>query len=140
MVRWLVVPCAVLVACARKDPPPKPGPAVAPSVRASASAKRSNATASALPAPPPPAPTSVKVELETDGGLPGLSFGELADVGPAGPATAFAGGVALLTRRDQILETRLTGPSPARSKLPPVTAEQADLAPVGRGPAVAGGM
>lgn len=82
----------------------------------------------------------MKVELGADAGLPGLRLGELYDIGPAGPATASSAGVVLLTRKDQLLTAALTGADPSRAKLPAVAAEAAELAPLGRGPAVAGGM
>lgn len=139
MVRWLVVPCVALLACGRRDAPaPKPGSSVAATARASASSKHAVGTSAAMLAPSP-APTSVKVELDTDGGLPGLRLGKLFDVGPAGPATASSAGVVLLTRKDELLLAPLGGSDPARAKLPAVSAEPADLAPLGRGPAVAGG-
>jgi hypothetical protein len=90
--------------------------------------------------PPSPSPTSVKVELPADGGLPGLRLGDLFDIGPAGPATASSNGVVLLTRRDQLLTAPLVGSDPSRAKLPAANAEGAELAPLGRGPAIASGM
>jgi hypothetical protein len=81
----------------------------------------------------------VKVELGTDGGLPGLRLGQVFDIGPAGPATASSAGVVLLTRKDQLLTAALAGSDPSRATLPAVTADAAELAPLGRGPAVAGG-
>jgi hypothetical protein len=140
MVRWLMLPCVALLACGRKDTPaPNPGQRVTASAPASARSVPVTPTSAVPPRAPSPAPTSVKVELEGDGGLPGLRLGELFDIGPAGPATASASGVVLLTKKDQLLEARLTGPDPARAKLLPVSAEPAELVPVGRGPAVAGG-
>src|SRR5690349_20908175 len=110
MVRWLMLPCVALLACGRKDvPAPQPGPKVAAGTPASARPTTAIPTSAAPPPAPAPAPTSVKVELEGDGGLPGLRLGELFDLGPAGPATASASGVVLLTKKDQLLEARLTG-------------------------------
>jgi hypothetical protein len=141
MDRWLSVPCVVLLACTPKEPPPsKAGPAVAPSTRSSASASTRASPAAVRAEPPGPAPTSVKVEFPTDGGLPGLRLGQLFDIGPAGPATATSTGIVFLTRKDQVLKVPLTGPDPVRAKLGSVAAEPPELAPLGRAPAVAGGM
>lgn len=141
MVRWLAVPCLALLACDRKEAPaPRPGAALSASTRPAASAKPVAAESAPRPRPPAPAPTSVKVELQADGGLPGLRLGDLFDLGPAGPVTTSSTGVVFLTRKDQLLEVKVTGSNPARAKLPAVTADASELAPLGRGPSIAGGM
>jgi hypothetical protein len=83
---------------------------------------------------------SVVHEETSDAGLPGLRLGELADVGPAAPASAFEGGVALVSKDDRLVLARLERSTPAaRAKLEVVTEPQTAFAPLARGPSVAGG-
>jgi hypothetical protein len=66
---------------------------------------------------------------------------ELNDVGPAAPASAFARGVVLVTRTDELALCKLEQP-PSKSKKPaagaiaPTTRPASDFWPVARGPAV----
>jgi hypothetical protein len=79
-------------------------------------------------------------EEPSDAGLPGLRFGELADVGPAAPATAFEEGVAFVTKDDRLLVARLAANAPAASaKLETIEEVQAAFAPLARGPSLTGG-
>jgi hypothetical protein len=65
----------------------------------------------------------------------------LNDLGPAGPSAAFAGGVVMVTRADELVLSKLEQP-PSKSKKPapgvlePITRGPAEFWPVARGPAV----
>lgn len=67
----------------------------------------------------------------------------LNDIGPAAPAAAFARGVVLITRDDQLAISRLVG-APSKSKKPAASAfeelahSSQDFFPVARGPAISG--
>ncbi len=101
------------------------------------------ATPSASAAPVPPATASAEpasaVVVE---GEALLIVDDLVDVGPAGPATAHERGVVLVTKTDAVLVAKrgafASGPSPGRTAIAPLDREKKELAPYGRGPAVAG--
>jgi len=128
-----------LLACSRKEAPPAGASAKARAASPRASA--ASAPAKSQPAVAPKlAPTSVKVELTSDGGLPGLTLGELEDVGPAGPATASSAGVVFVTRDDRVLVAPPShGGHPPALHLAGIDAEPRELSPLGRGPSVAFG-
>lgn len=122
--RWAITVVATLVGAAScKDE--KPASPVTPS--ATASAARTPA-----PAPCASAPSAERDEAPHEAGAP-LKEGELADVGPAAPATASAHGVVMVTKDDELVVAKLD----ATGKLQPVK-EKSDRFAVGRGPAVAG--
>lgn len=65
----------------------------------------------------------------------------LNDVGPAAPAAAFANGVVLITRTDELAISKLVAPpskskKPAAGELDEIRRSQQDFWPVARGPAV----
>ena len=126
--------------CARPDPKPLRGAASArPAAVSAASAPRPRPPPD-TPAPSPEPVASVVNEERLDAGLPGLRLGELAEVGPAGPATAFGGGAALVSKDDRLVVTRLAANTPvAQAKLSAIEEPASAFAPLGRGPSVAGG-
>lgn len=85
--------------------------------------------------------TTSVAEEKTDAGIPGLVLGELAEVGPAAPATVTGEGVVLVAKDDRLL---VASRSPAargeRARFSPIEAPGAAFAPLARGPGVAGGF
>jgi hypothetical protein len=106
---------------------------------ASRSASASSPSASAKPHPREPLEPTVLAEVPADGGLSGLGFRELSDVGPAGPATATADGVVMLTKSGGIALARSAKGPVRKGKIDSVSEPSAAFAVLGRGPAVAGG-
>jgi hypothetical protein len=90
----------------------------------------------------------VEEQRPKSGKLSGVDFGEVSEIGPAGPASASAEGVVMVTRTGEVLlvpsaslpggERAQTRPS-ARSGTA-LDRPAADFAPISRGPAVAGGF
>jgi hypothetical protein len=136
--------CALAVllgGCARNEPNPRPVTSAArPALSAAGPASRAPAPAGTAPARRDAEPVaSIVREQLRDGGLPGLRLGELTDAGPAGPATAFAEGVVLVTKDDRLLVARLARQTPVlKAKLEPIAEAQASFAPLTRAPSVAG--
>jgi hypothetical protein len=134
---------SALAGCARQEPSPVRKAASAHEPAPVISSTRSDPTGA--PVPPsdsvrPEATASVVREEPSDGGLPGLKLGELADIGPAAPATAFADGVALVSKDDRLLVARWTkNTAPASAKLESIEEPQAAFAPLARGPSLAAG-
>ena len=62
-------------------------------------------------------------------------LGALQDIGPAGPATAFPGGVVMITKANQVQVARRTSGSKSKTLLP-VEGTKQQFARFGRGPAV----
>lgn len=135
---------ALAAACSRAEPARRVPSATASSAQASAAPAGS---ASASGAPPHaaapsarPATTSV-IEQKTDAGIPGLVLGELAEVGPAAPATVAPEGVVLVTKDDRLLVAARSSPAHAeKARFSPIDAPGAAFAPLARGPGVAGGF
>jgi hypothetical protein len=124
-------------AAATAAAPPKATPAASASATA-AGAEPPEATRSKPRAPSPP------VENEKDD-VPVVSsrylIDGLNDVGPAAPAAAFAQGVVMVTRSDELSISRLLAP-PSKSKkavasaIEEATRGRQDFWPVARGPAI----
>jgi hypothetical protein len=130
---------ALGLGCSRAEPARR-----VPSTTASAASAPSASTSGAPPRAPAPSahPISTSVvEDRTDAGIPGLVLGELAEIGPAAPATVTAEGVVLVAKDDRLL---VAARSPAaraeKSRFSPVEAPGAAFAPLARGPGVAGGF
>lgn len=134
-----------IAACNRTPPPPEPAPAHRPKPKPAPLLDATDdleADGSAEPAPPrPPRPLR---ETEKDD-KPVVSsrylLDGLNDVGPAAPVAAFAGGVVMITRSDELALSKLREPpskskKPAAGSLDPVSRSAADFWPVARGPAV----
>lgn len=142
----------VLTLCAcdqRASHAPPPGPAVAkakptashlpPSAPLDTDDVAAPAAKPSKPKPPRPLATNEKDDQPSVSSrylLDGLN-----DIGPASPASAFAQGVVMLTRSDELEISRLVQP-PSKSKKPQAGAFQAtergprDFWPVARGPAL----
>lgn len=143
----LLVP-ALQLACSRSEPP-RPIPsatahaaASAPSASAVASSAASSTGSIAAPSPSSARPPTTSVaEDKTDAGLPGVLLGELAEVGPAAPATVVAEGVVLITKEDRVLVAARTSSSrPEKARFSPVDPGESTFAPLARGPGVARGF
>lgn len=114
-----------------------------PEIEPKADQARAFASPSASAPATPPATTSAEpssaVVVE---GEAALIVDDLVDVGPAGPATAHERGVVLVTKADDVLVAKrgelASGPNPGRTAITPLDRERKELAPYGRGPAVAG--
>jgi hypothetical protein len=98
-----------------------------------------HASDKAKPKPPKPLATNEKDDTPVENSrylLDGLN-----DVGPAAPAAAFARGVVLVTRNDELAISKLVAP-PSKSKKPTagafedITQSSQDFWPVARGPAL----
>ncbi|HSU39969.1 MAG TPA: hypothetical protein VLJ38_10380 [Polyangiaceae bacterium] len=139
-------------ACSRTEPTAHLVPSAVPvgSIRSATSSISPSAAASGsdTSAPSPHAapsrttaePTANVVEAKSTATLPGVTLGELFDVGPAGPMAASSDGVVLLTKDDRVLLARKTAAGRAdKLKIATLDAPQAAFFPVGRGPSVAGG-
>ena len=74
-----------------------------------------------------------KDEAPASGDAGGARTGELADVGPAGPATASARGVVMVTKSDELVLAKL-----AKAAFEPVKTGADAFSPYSRGPAIAG--
>ncbi|HEY3498832.1 MAG TPA: hypothetical protein VGK73_29275 [Polyangiaceae bacterium] len=134
----LTVLFALGIACTRQAPTPEKRAATArpaPAPSAPAPPRAASSTARAEPEPE----ARVVQEVPSDAGLPGLRLGELADVGPAAPATAFADGVALVAKDDRLVVARLAKLPSSKAALEPIGEAQDAFAPLARGPSVAGG-
>ena len=141
-----------LGACTRAEPAVRPVPSAVTtaSVRPAASATPSSGTPAAAasnapaararqPRTAPEAPANV-VEAKSTAALPGVTLGELFDVGPAAPIAASAEGVVLLTKDDRaLLAKRAPATRADKLKLATIDAPQTAFFPLGRGPTVAGG-
>ena len=132
---------ALGLGCSRAEPPRRaPSATASASAAPAASAPASGAPSHAALPSAHPVTTSV-VEEKTDAGIPGLVLGELAEVGPAAPATVTSGGVVLVAKDDRLLvATRSPATRPEKARFTPVEAPGAAFAPVARGPGVAGGF
>jgi hypothetical protein len=91
------------------------------------------------PEPPKPLPESERDDRPVTSSR--FLIDELNDIGPAAPSAAFAGGVVLVTRTDELVIAKLLQPpskskKPAPSALEPTTRSPAEFWPVARGPAV----
>ena len=153
--RSLVANCAVVFTLWGCDPSgsrtPPPEPAATPKPKPTASA-------SAAPTPQAPTPTEARAPAATSKPKPPRPLADnekddrptqnsryvlddLNDVGPAAPAAAFARGVVMITRNDELAISKLLLP-PSKSKKPaPGAVEHAtrgsqDFWPVARGPAI----
>jgi len=81
------------------------------------------------------------VDDKTDAGLPGVVLGELAEIGPAAPATVVTEGVVLIAKDDRALvAARSSVGRPEKARFSPVDAEGVTFAPLARGPGVARGF
>jgi hypothetical protein len=123
---------------ATPKPKPKPSAALAPEVEAP-SPREVAAAPIAKPRAPKPLAENEKDDKPVEKSrylLDGLN-----DVGPAAPAAAFAGGVVMITRSDELSLAKLLQP-PSKSKKPtagafePTTRAAQDFWPVARGPAL----
>jgi hypothetical protein len=128
--------------CARAEST-RPTPSATAHAAASAPSTVPSATSSAAPSPPPPSArpvTTSVVDDKTDAGLPGVVLGELAEVGPAAPATVVAEGVVLITKDDRVLVApRSPASRPEKARFAAVDATGAAFAPLARGPGIARG-
>lgn len=130
---WLLAALELASACEKKRPPAPGAPAdAAPSTPSSVSTK-----ASAAPSSRPSEERDevvAKSPRQADAGS--AKAGTLADVGPAGPASASRFGVVMITRDDGVTLAAL----PDKRGAPIATVEQdgGAFAPFARGPAVAG--
>jgi hypothetical protein len=143
----LLAPATLVAACSRREPPARlgsPSGNTSAGVAHSASSVPSAGTANTpTPVAAPrasarPAATSVVEAKNT--GVPGLTLGELFDVGPAGPATATSEGVVLLTRDDRVfVAERSPGKRPDQTKIAVLDAPAAAFSALARAPGVAAG-
>lgn len=142
----------LLGACSRADPAARlaPSPAPATSVRPTASSVTSSGGGpgggTSAPAPQAarprtaPDPAANVVEAKSAATLPGLTLGELFDVGPAAPLAASSEGVVLLTKDDRALLVKRTAAARAdKLKIATLDAPQVAFFALGRGPSVAEG-
>jgi hypothetical protein len=141
---WGILPVLALggAACSRAEP-------VAGRQAASDSAKPSSPPSASgtqspdapkTPRPRAPEDTTKVVEAKSQATLPGLTLGELFDVGPAAPMAATADGIVLLTKDDHVLlAERTPGSRPDKTRIAGVGAPNSAFFPLGRGPSVAGG-
>jgi hypothetical protein len=133
--------------CSRSDPA-GPSGATSTLTKSAATIRASAATPSAMgsagPArtrPEPAATSRVIVEEGSDAGLDGIHAGELADIGPGGPASAARDGVVLLTKDDRVLlAKRSPGSKPDRATLAPVDEAAAAFNPMAKPPSIASGF
>lgn len=148
----LLVAVPALAACSRSEPTVRLGgpsakvtesplgSATAPAPSSSGTGPPSSAHPSAHPRAAAPEIATSVVETKNTAALPGLTLGELFDVGPAAPIAAAAEGVVLLAKDDRVLVAkRAPGARPEKARIVGVDAPQAAFFPVGRGPSVAGG-
>lgn len=139
-----VAACATLLtlgACnpssdrARRAPPPADSatpPAVAP-------ASSPPASTAAEPRSPEPPASGQKDDKPVENGR--FVLDDLNDVGPAAPAAAFAQGVVMVTRADELVLAKLSRPlgkskKPAAGSIEHTTRDPSEFWPVARGPAV----
>ena len=117
-----------LVACQRERPKPVP-PAESATAKPQASAPR-----------PAPSAASVERDEPLDAGASRDASAsenvELDDIGPAGPATATARGVVMITRDGEVRLVALQ--KKPKTPLEPVPFDAGSFSPFARGPAVAG--
>jgi hypothetical protein len=122
---------------------PKPKPALSlappPSVEAAVARALEKAPEPSKPEPPKPLPESERDDRPVTSSR--FVLDELNDIGPAAPSAAFAFGVVLVTRSDELVALKLLQPpskskKPAPSALEPTTRGPAEFWPVARGPAV----
>jgi len=120
-------------------PPPAPEPNAASPAAAAREPQAPGQDAKGKPRPPKPLAAAEKDDTPVENSrylLDGLN-----DVGPAAPAAAFARGVVLITRDDELAIARLAQP-PSKSKKPTAGAFEeirrgpGDFWPVARGPAI----
>jgi hypothetical protein len=113
-----------------------------------ATEQRAAASASTSAAPPPartkakrpdPPEPILLPDVPADGGLFGLALRDLSDVGPAGPATATAEGVVMLTKSGRVLLARPAKGPVHKGKIDSIREPAASFAVLGRPPAVAAG-
>jgi len=132
-------PAAAPLGAAKKKPKPKPSEEAPRELEADDAAPVPHAEAKNKPKPPRPLAANEKDDKPVENSrylLDGLN-----DVGPAAPAAAFAHGVVLITRDDELAISRLTA-APSKSKKPVAGAFEElargrqDFWPVARGPAV----
>jgi hypothetical protein len=137
--------------CSRSNPAGPSGATSAPMKSAatmSASARPAPAAPSALPSarptknrPEPAATTRVILEERGDAGLGSIHAGELADVGPGGPASAARDGVVLLTKDDRVLlAKRSPGSKPTSATLTSVDEAPAAFRLLAKPPSIASGF
>ncbi len=134
---WALLAATFLPGCDKHDAKPKATPATA---TPSASAPRASAkTAETLDAPPDPPPAASNEQDEAPDADNALADGkgpyvidQLADVGPAGPATASPAGVVMVTRDGAIAVAKLDTAKLAHARSKPIGSP---LAPVGLPPA-----
>jgi hypothetical protein len=139
-----VVSASLVVGCGREKRSVPTPPAAA---RALASAHTTQATNPAKakevsPTTAVPAPISAGSEEDRvlderpapGGKLAGIELGEVQEIGPAGPASASAEGVVLVTRNAEALLV------PTAALKTPLARPDADFAPIARGPAVVDGF
>jgi hypothetical protein len=130
--------------CARHEPGVRLD---APSARASTStAPLSTPTAPAAAASATKARASAPeiapsvVEAKSTPALPGLTLGELFDVGPAAPIAATPEGIVLLTKDNRVLlAARSPAPRPDKTHFAAIEAPNTAFSALGRGPSVAAG-
>lgn len=140
----------LLALCACDQRPSQPVPAkVKPAVTASASAApaarepdlevQAKAAPAAKALPPKPLAENEKDDRPVESSR--FIVDGLNDVGPAAPASAFAAGVVMVTRTDELALSRLQQP-PSKAKKPvagaiePTTRDREEFWSVARGPAV----
>ncbi len=130
---------ALLAAGCGKDPSsggggaaPRSNGAPTPSTQSASKTEPPAQAPSAAPSPtPPPQPAAEAPSLATPATW---QLGELSDVGPAAPASATETGIALVTKDDRLLLSRLDG----AGRFSPIDQPKTDFAKYGRGPAVVG--
>jgi len=124
------------------SPKPKPKPSAAPPPAVSAlEAEGPPAAAAAQAKPHPPKPLAENEKDDKPVEHSRYLLDGLNDVGPAAPAAAFAQGVVMVTRSDELAQVKLRQPpskskKPAAGALEPTTRSAQDFWPVARGPAV----
>lgn len=90
--------------------------------------------------PEPATTTRIIAEERSDAGLAGIHAGELADVGPGGPASAAREGVVLVTKDDRVLlAARAPGSKPELTKIAPIDEPAPSFGLLAKPPSVAGG-
>lgn len=100
----------------------------------------SSTALSAAPRTRAPVITTGVVATKNSATLPGLTLGELFDVGPAAPIAATAAGVVLLTKDDRVLlAPRSGGARPEKARIATLDEPHLAFAALARGPSVAAG-
>lgn len=122
-------------------PKPEPVPSLVapPSVESAVARALDNAPAPSKPDAPKARPESERDDRPVSSSR--FVLDELNDIGPAAPAAAFARGVVLVTRGDELVISKLLQPAskskkPAPGAFEPITRSPQEFWPVARGPAV----